>query len=251
MSIVACYRNTTNKNCSWVSSEENITIDYDIWLVNGDPVYKKWNPVEHQFSFEEHDIFETFMAFLGVYILIVPFYFYVYSKQRHSLTKFLLVITCTEAFGIFCNFIHVAVFASNGVGVKWIAVLGNAIDTLAQCLFMLSLLLLAKGWMITQHRIRGKKVVFSLWGVYTLLNCILFLWNLVSLFLVMFWELTRTVIYVHVLAFFQNLESEFLSSVRKFNIKLVHVLTLFVMSVVNSVCVMCYICGAISQSQIS
>lgn len=178
MSIVACYRNTTNKNCSWVSSEENITIDYDIWLVNGDPVYKKWNPVEHQFSFEEHDIFETFMAFLGVYILIVPFYFYVYSKQRHSLTKFLLVITCTEAFGIFCNFIHVAVFASNGVGVKWIAVLGNAIDTLAQCLFMLSLLLLAKGWMITQHRIRGKKVVFSLWGVYTLLNCILFLWNL-------------------------------------------------------------------------
>lgn len=58
-------------------------------------------------------------------------------------------------------------------------------------------------------------------------------------------------IYVHVLAFFQNLESEFFSSVRKFNIKLVHVLTLFVMSVVNSVCVMCYICGAISQSQIS
>lgn len=49
----------------------------------------------------------------------------------------------------------------------------------------------------------------------------------------------------------KNLESEFLSSVRKFNIKLVHVLTLFVMSVVNSVCVMCYICGAISQSQIS
>lgn len=47
------------------------------------------------------------------------------------------------------------------------------------------------------------------------------------------------------------MESEFLSSVRKFNIKLVHVLTLFVMSVVNSVCVMCYICGAISQSQIS
>lgn len=196
MSIVACYRNTTNKNCSWVSSEENITIDYDIWLVNGDPIYKKWNPVEHQFSFEEHDIFETFMAFLGVYILIVPFYFYVYSKQRHSLTKFLLVITCTEAFGIFCNFIHVAVFASNGVGVKWIAVLGNAIDTLAQCLFMLSLLLLAKGWMITQHRIRGKKVVFSLWGVYTLLNCILFLWNLVSLFLVIILTVNSSYSYI-------------------------------------------------------
>ncbi|XP_062596858.1 uncharacterized protein LOC134258349 [Saccostrea cucullata] len=178
MSIVACYRNTTNKNCSWVSSDDDITIDYDIWLVNGDPIYKKWNPVEHQFSFEEHDIFETFLGFLGVYVIIVPFWFYVYSKQRHSLTKFLLLITCTEAFGIFCNFIHVAVFASNGVGVYWIAVLGNAIDTVAQCLFMLSLLLLAKGWMITQPTIRGKKTVFSLWGIYTLLNCVLFLWNL-------------------------------------------------------------------------
>lgn len=176
MSFVACYRN----NCSWVSTEEDITVDYDIWLVNGDPIYKKWNPVEHQFSFEEHDIFETFLAFLGVYIIIVPFWFYVYSKQKHSLTRFLLVITCTEAFGILCNFVHVAVFASNGKGVYWLAVLGNAIDTLAQCLFMLSLLLLAKGWMITQHRIRGRKAVLSLWGVYTLLNCILFLWNLVS-----------------------------------------------------------------------
>jgi hypothetical protein len=64
--------------------------------------------------------------------------------------------------------------------VYWIAVLGNAVDTIAQCLFMLSLLLLAKGWMITQHSIRGRSVVFSLWGVYTLLNCILFFWNLVS-----------------------------------------------------------------------
>ncbi|XP_061172443.1 uncharacterized protein LOC133181832 [Saccostrea echinata] len=178
MSIVACYRNTTNKNCSWVSSDDDITIDYDIWLVNGDPIYKNWNPVEHQFSFEEHDIFETFLGFLGIYIIIVPFWFYVYSKQRHSLTKFLLLITCTEAFGIFFNFIHVAVFASNGVGVYWIAVAGNAIDIIAQCLFMLSLLLLAKGWMITQPNIWGRKVVFSLWGVYTLLNCVLFLWNL-------------------------------------------------------------------------
>lgn len=180
MSLVACYRNTTQKNCSWVSTNEDITVDYDIWLVNGDPIYKKWNPVEHQFSFEEHDIFETFLGFLGVYIVLIPFWFYVYSKQKHSLTKFLLTIICIEAFGILCNFIHVAVFAANGVGVYWIAVLGNAIDTISQCLFMLSLLLLAKGWMITQQNIRGRSVVFTLWGVYTLLNCILFFWNLVS-----------------------------------------------------------------------
>lgn len=37
---------------------------------------------------------------------------------------------------------------------------------------------------------------------------------------------------------FQNLESEFLHVVRKFNIKLVHVLTLFVMLVVDFLCLM-------------
>lgn len=186
MSIVVCYRNIINKNCFWVSSEENIIIDYDIWLVNGDFVYKKWNLVEYQFFFEEYDIFEIFMVFLGVYIFIVLFYFYVYFKQRYFLIKFLLVIICIEVFGIFCNFIYVVVFAFNGVGVKWIVVLGNVIDILVQCLFMFSLFFFVKGWMITQYRIRGKKVVFSLWGVYILFNCILFFWNLVSFFFVIY-----------------------------------------------------------------
>ncbi|KAK3094097.1 hypothetical protein FSP39_024103 [Pinctada imbricata] len=63
VSMVSCYRNTTKNNCSWVNNEsENIEIEYDIWLVNGNPDSKHLNPFEHQFSFEDHDIFECYFT---------------------------------------------------------------------------------------------------------------------------------------------------------------------------------------------
>ncbi|KFM77747.1 hypothetical protein X975_04533, partial [Stegodyphus mimosarum] len=38
ISLVACYREGADNNCTWKeSSAENLNIDYDIWLANGNP----------------------------------------------------------------------------------------------------------------------------------------------------------------------------------------------------------------------
>ena len=180
--MVSCHRNTTDNNCSWVNNEnENIDIEYDIWLVNGNPNSKHLNPFEHQFSFEDHDVFECYLVFLGLYILIAPFWIYAVSKQLHTITKLLIGTIGLEFTGVLFNFIHVSVFASNGEGVHVLAIFGNAIDTIAQCLFMLILLMIARGWTITHLQLRGRIVVFSIWGIYAALNIVLFIWTLVSI----------------------------------------------------------------------
>ncbi|VDN45582.1 unnamed protein product [Dibothriocephalus latus] len=46
------------------------TINYDIWLVNGVPSLQDYYRFEHQFSFEDHDIFEMYLVFCLLYFFL-------------------------------------------------------------------------------------------------------------------------------------------------------------------------------------
>jgi hypothetical protein len=50
VSLVACYRDPLT--CQWKHTGNHTVIDYDIWLVNGNPYTKNQNPLEYQFSFD-------------------------------------------------------------------------------------------------------------------------------------------------------------------------------------------------------
>lgn len=53
----------------------------------------------------------------------------------------------------------------------------------AQCVFMLLLLLIVKGWTITRMDLSGraKLTLFTIWVTYTVANMALFIWNLVRI----------------------------------------------------------------------
>jgi hypothetical protein len=159
-----------------------MTIDYDIWMVNGHPFFKHINPFEHQFSFELFDTFELHLAFFVCYAFVVPIQLYALSKQKHMLPLLLTICLCMEFVGVVFNFIHVFKFAFDGSGVELLKVTGNFIDNVAQCLFMLLLLLIVKGWTITRMTltVKAKVTLFTLWGTYTVSIMALFIWNLVS-----------------------------------------------------------------------
>lgn len=159
---------------------EPIEINYDIWVVNGNPSSKGLNPFEHQFSFELHDVFEIHLVAFLVCSLLLLLWVYALIKQKHLITKLLTVVIGGELFSIFLNLIHVAVFAFNGEGVDWMSKLGTLVDIVVQCLFMMFLLLLAKGWAITTNELKWKSVLFGICGAYTLLNLFLYIWNLVG-----------------------------------------------------------------------
>lgn len=183
ISIASCWRNRTNNVCKWVpqAMKEEILIEYDIWLVNGNPSSRGLNPFEHQFSFEFHDVFEIHLVAFLLCLLLTLLWSYAFFKQRHLITKLLTVIIGGELLSTLLNLIHVTVFAFNGQGVGWMSKVGTLADIVVQCLFMMFLLLLAKGWAITTNELKWKFVLFGICGAYTVLNLFLYIWNLVSI----------------------------------------------------------------------
>ena len=183
-SFVACHQNSTTQGmCTWTHNDnQSIEVDYDIWLVNGNPFTKHFNPFEHQFSFEHHDVFEIYLTFFMLYTFLVPLQIYAFTKEKHMLPLILTISVCMEYVGVFFNFVHVFKFAFDGTGVEVLKVTGNFIDQGSQCLFMLLLLLIVKGWTITQRDLmsRSKCMLFVVWISYTIANMALFIWNMVS-----------------------------------------------------------------------
>ncbi len=183
ISMVSCYRIPSgDQRCNWTyDTNQNVTLDYDVWLVNGPPHMKHINPFEHQFSFEHHDIFEVYLAFFIAYCFLVPVQLYALSKQKHLLPFLLTICMSTEFVGVTFNLIHVLKFAFDGIGVDLLKVVGNFIGNVAECLFMLLLLAVVKGWTITRQHLEGraKAILFLAWGTYTAASMGLFIWNLV------------------------------------------------------------------------
>ena len=185
-SLVSCYLNSSiPEHCSWDINPQDVEIQYDIWFVNGNPFTKHVNPFEHQFSFELHDVFEIYLAFFIVYTFLVPIQLYALSRQKHTLPLILTTCMTMEYIGIVFNFVHIFKYAFDGVGVDMLHVVGDFIDQIAQCVFMLLLLLIVKGWTITRSglSVKDKITLFSLWGAYTVANLCLFTWNLVGRFI--------------------------------------------------------------------
>ncbi len=180
--MVSCFHNTTNAaQCWWSHNDvQDITLNYDIWLVNGNPFTKHVNPFEHQFSFQMHDVFEIYLVFFILYTCLVPIQLYALSQQKHTLPLILTTCMVMEYVGVIFNFVHIFKFAFDGEGVDLLHIVGNFIDQIAQCLFMLLLLLIVKGWTITKMDLRSKGVLFTVWGSYTVANLALFIWNQVS-----------------------------------------------------------------------
>lgn len=181
--MVNCYQNTTDAaSCHRTFSTEDIELDFDLWLVNGHPLKKHYNPFEHQFSFEMHDVFEIYLAFFIAYCFLLPVQFYALTAQKHMLPFLLTTCMLMEFVGIVFNLIHVFKFAFDGQGVDLLKVVGNFIDNVAQCLFMLLLLLIVKGWTITRMDLawKSRAILFTVWTTYTLANMGLFIWNLVN-----------------------------------------------------------------------
>jgi hypothetical protein len=183
--MVSCSRDRRQKKCQWqpVAMKEAITLKYDIWIVNGNPSIKGLNPFEHQFSFELHDVFEIHLVSFFLILGILVLWIYAFLKQQHLITKLLTVVFAGELLSTVLSLIHVTTFAFNGVGVEWMNKAGTLVDIVVQCLFMMFLLMLAKGWAITTKELRWKSVLFSICGAYTVLNLFLYIWNIVSIML--------------------------------------------------------------------
>lgn len=181
MSLVACYRDSSS-NCTWKPLEEDVELNYDIWLVNGNPRSKNQNPLEYQFSFDNQDTVEIYLVFLACYAFLTPLQVYAVMRQRHPVPKLFTIGLLFALGGVFLNVLHCLKFAFDGVGVESASISGGVLDICSQTVLMLLLLLLAKGWAITHKELTWRPVLFSIWAVYGLVHVLLYVWDLVKFF---------------------------------------------------------------------
>lgn len=178
VSLVACYRDLSS-NCTWKPFEQDLEVDYDIWLVNGNPKAKSQNPLEYQFSSENQDTVELFLAFLICYLFLTPLQVYAVNQQKHPVPKLFTVGLFFALVGVFLNVVHCLKFSFDGEGVESAAIAGGVFDIISQTVLMLLLLLLAKGWAITHKELTWKLILFSIWALYGLVHVLLYVWDLV------------------------------------------------------------------------
>ncbi len=156
LTIVSCTRNL--KGCEWkylgdYNLNDSIllipgyTIEYDIWLVNGNPNSIS-NRFEHQYTYELHDIFEIYLSSLIIYLLIMPFIIYRLYYYFHYLYLQLLFYIGIEVICRLMSLIHNLVFSFDGNGVYVFDFFSNFLEALASSVLILILISIAKGWTI-------------------------------------------------------------------------------------------------------
>lgn len=175
VSLVACYRNLTT--CKWHHITEEAELEYDIWLVNGNPNASSFNPLVYQFSFDRQNTLLLYLVFLLCYLILVPLQLYAVSRQRHPVTRLFTASLLLEFVGLMFNVIDVIKYSMDGVGVPNLAVAGDILDILSRTTFMLLLLLLAKGWAVTRLELAWKPLVFAIWVIYGVVHILLYVWN--------------------------------------------------------------------------
>lgn len=130
MSLVACYRNKTT--CQWEHYDRHDELEYDIWLVNGNPNISGLNSLTYQFSYDRQNTIELYLLFFVCYIILVPLQLYAVRLQKHPVTRLFTASLLLEFVAVCLILIHVLKFALDGVGYKQLEVAGDIFDILSR-----------------------------------------------------------------------------------------------------------------------
>ncbi|KAL7293736.1 hypothetical protein TKK_0012806 [Trichogramma kaykai] len=176
ISLVACYRN--NETCQWEYYDKQDELEYDIWLVNGNPNNSGLNSLTYQFSYDRQNTIEMYLMFFVCYIILVPLQLYAVSIQKHPVTRLFTASLLFDFMALTLILIHVLKFALDGVGYEQLEVAGDIMDIISRTTFMLLLLVLAKGWAVTRQELTWKPLLFTIWLCYGVVHILLYVWNM-------------------------------------------------------------------------
>ena len=190
MSLISCYWRPDN--CQWERVADDLLLNYDIWIVNGNPELKsRDNRFEYHFSFDMHDIVEIYLICISLYLLIpLPFLLIKLRSPtsfRHPIMISYLLFQCFFFLGNTFNLIHHFIFAYNGIGIDLFLHIGNLLTIIGESILILLLLFIAKGlsklkvekyfiffvsgWLVNTPVLRQGKKTIILFLLYTIACC--------------------------------------------------------------------------------
>ncbi|XP_068083223.1 transmembrane protein 145 [Anabrus simplex] len=164
-------------NCN---STKGLSIEFKFSMTNGPPG-DFWH---HHFSADELYILPILIAFLLAYICIIIAIVIctVELKERqlyHTTYKLFVVAVVFQELGIVLQCAAYIRFALNGIGYPRTRTLGQIFESTSEVVFLLLMLLLAKGYTVTRGRLRIassiKLTIFMC--LYCVMYCVLFIYE--------------------------------------------------------------------------
>ncbi|CAF1536984.1 unnamed protein product, partial [Didymodactylos carnosus] len=148
LSLIACHLEPTSSGeCEWQLMNDSYEIDYDIWIVNGNPETKIENRFEYQFSFDLHDLIEIYLACVLLYIIIpLPYVLYnirSYHYKHPIMIAYLLFQFSFLIGNLFC-LLHYLLYSYNGIGLYTFVHIGNLATIIGESILILLLMFIAK-----------------------------------------------------------------------------------------------------------
>ncbi|XP_033106764.1 transmembrane protein 145-like [Anneissia japonica] len=126
---------------------------YNIDLINGETAF------DNHFSADERYILQTDITFLGLYLVICGCLLkcrklMFQRRMLNAIYRLFCYSCCLQTISLFFQTIALGKYASNGVGFERLRKLGEMISSSSTLLFVLLLILVAKGYTVTRARLR-------------------------------------------------------------------------------------------------
>lgn len=175
-----------NGGCNWTKGNNIGAITYDVWFVSGDPFTTKHNSFTYQFSYHEHGILIILIIIISLYVILLPFHLVGYTClfgkcQMPNFVRIFTTALMVELFGLILTVTHYSLYADNGKGIQVLYDLGFFFEIFADCVLLLIVLLIAKGYRITISVIRRKRILIFVWVLYFFAVVAFIVWALFGL----------------------------------------------------------------------
>lgn len=126
--------NAVAANASFSHDSPTYEINYDIYLVNGNPNQSAKSFTYH-FSFDQQNILEMNLIFFVVYLILVPMQIYAVRIQKHPVTKFFTMSLILEFISLVFILSYYGNYAASGVGNEAFKTTGDILDILSRVHF--------------------------------------------------------------------------------------------------------------------
>jgi len=103
-------------------------INYDFYLVNGNPNHTSYNPLTFHYSYEQQNTLEMYLVFFLIYIILLPLQCYAVRIQKHHVTKLFTISLFLEFISLCFILTHMIRYAMTGMGNEHFKTTGDIFD---------------------------------------------------------------------------------------------------------------------------
>lgn len=129
-----------------------------------------------EFGYNENGINTLYICFMFLFTFVVAVECYgTYKLQQklsylHPMLKLTLISIIIEWISLFVLLLHYGSYSSNGEGIVLLMKLGQVLAVVSRCFLMLLLLLLAKGWTISNETLTHKWAIIGVIVAYLVVS---------------------------------------------------------------------------------